>query len=253
MRLKNSYLYQVKEWIRPVIIFYSVVFLITVLSSISAFIDDSSVISVFGWDFAVIIFMFVVGCSTFSEDFPMHLQNSVSRKTFYGAKILSVLSISAIVTAVYTVFSLLIHIVFQFLFKNIGAVEISSLFEQIYFNSDEIFSFSMYLWVALIIFAASVFVCMLGVFISAVFYRAQKLVKISLAVGVPAIFIVVLPIVDVTLFSGTLYTELFRFLGNVFGIFEQLPWKALVSFGVLFAVSAVAGWLLIRKAPIKNK
>lgn len=253
MRLKNSYLYQLKGNFKPITIFYSILISLTVVTSIPALIQGDSFFQMSGWDFAILIFMFVMGCASFNEDFPMHLQNSVSRKTYFSAKILSVFCVSAIMTALYTAFTLAVHFIFQFLIKNAGVVEISSMFEQLYFHGEGIFSFSMYLWTALLIFAAAVFVNMLGMFISGVFYRTGKLMRILLAAGFPLLVIMILPLIDYTFFGGTLYAEIFKFIGNVFGIFEQEPWKALVSFSVLTVVTTVAAWLVIRKAPMKNK
>ena len=253
MRLRNSYLYQLKGSLKPITIFYSIFILLTVVSSISAFFAKDSIFQMSGWDFGILIFMFIMGCACFNEDFSMHLQNSVSRKTYFTAKLLSVFSSSAIMTAFYAAFTLLIHWIFQYLLSNFTVFEITSVFEMLYFGGEGIFSFSMYLWTALLIFTSAVFVNMLGMFISGVFYRTGKLTRILLAAGIPLFFIMIFPMVDYTFFGGTLYAEVFKFIGNVFGIFEKTPWKATVSFGVLFAVSTVAAWLVIRKAPIKNK
>lgn len=51
MRLRNSYLYQLKGSLKPITIFYSIFILLTVVSSISAFFAKDSIFQMSGWDF----------------------------------------------------------------------------------------------------------------------------------------------------------------------------------------------------------
>ncbi|MCH5300668.1 MAG: hypothetical protein J1E56_05040 [Ruminococcus sp.] len=251
MRVKNSFLFQFSQCIRPMIIFYSVILAITTLSCISIFAyesDVSTVMTVSGWDFAGLIFLFVTGCVTTSEGFPVHLQNSISRKSYFIGKILSVSAISAIMTIMYTfVFQLLLETVFF----GSKVFQVESILHLFYFETDEPTIIST-LWSSAVLFVLSLFITMLGVFFSGIFYRVGTITKVTIAAGIPLLFLVVLPIIDSAFLEGTLYYKIFDFFANILGVFEQLPWKGCLSFGVLFIVTTLLSWLVYRRMPMKR-
>lgn len=246
--LKQSYLYQFKKHTTAVIVFFSVYLAFTIVAVIEGIFDGSdSEAYISGWDFAVMIFTFVLGCTAFSEEFPMHLQNSVSRKTFFKGKILSTLSLCGIISLALTLFSFLINLIF----KEFHIYTIS-LYEEIYLH-ESAQSFVQNFWLFALLFISSAFFLMMGVLISCFFYRANKAVKISVCIGVPVLLLIVMPVVDTVYFGDKIFSSIISFIDWACGITNGSPWLGVLSSFVCFAVFTALSWLAIRKTPLKIK
>lgn len=80
--------------------------------------------------------------------------------------------------------------------------------------------------------------------------RGQKTV---VSIAVPALLAVVLPLVDYSLLSGRIAAALEKFLLAVMGLSAgPYPFLAVLFFLTLSAVFAGLGFLLVRRAPIKD-
>ena len=91
---------------------------------------------------------------------------------------------------------------------------------------------------------------MSGYFISLAYYRMSKRMRTLVSVGVPAIFVVLLPVLDI-LTGGWLMTKLLSGLVQVLGLNTVNPWCAVASFAVLAAAFGTLSWPLIRRATVK--
>lgn len=202
-----------------------------------------------GWDISILIFSFVWSCAAFGEDFSMHLQNSVSRKTFFCGRILSALTVSAVLSFVFTVISFILNAVTGLF--NLKVFYMGT-YEQIYFHTSA-HSFGQYSVVFSLLLAVNVFSYILGMLISCFYYRANKALKIAVSIGVPVALTVVLPTVIGYFGLEKAFLSFVAFLGNVFGVSNGQPWFGVASFLVLFAVFAALAWLAVRKAPVKTK
>lgn len=252
MRVKNSFLFQFSQCIRPMVIFYSCILTIHSIAFISIYFSEHTapdVISIVGWDFAGLILLFILGYATTFEVFPFHLQNSVSRRSYFIGRILSMLVVSAITTIIY---SCVLKIFFENIFVSWNmSFKTESFLHLLYFETD-IPTVTSTIWSNVILFILSLFVTMLGVLFSGIFYRAEMVTKIIIAAGIMLFFLIILPLANIIFFAGTLYSIMFEFMGNVLGIFEHAVWKGCLSFGVLFIVTTLLSWLVYRRMPMKR-
>lgn len=246
MQIKNSFLYQFSKSIKPIISFYCIVLVFTILDYIAYSLEFSPIVSVSGWDFAGLIFLFVAGCVSTSDVFPMLLQNSVSRKTYFIAKILTVLSLSAMVAVFNIGISVLTEIVFKSIFNN-SQVEIISMINMIYFDNFT-YTLSSAMWTLLVTYCLSIFIFMLGMFLSSVFYRVGKFARVLISAGIPVTIFFVLPLVNLLFYE---YDFIGRFMECV-GSILNLPWKCAVFFSVMFIATTLASWFVTRRMSIKK-
>ena len=104
MNILSAYKFQIKSWLKGILIFFSIITAMDLVGFIGNIIvktveaDGSSVVS--GQEGVVVIFAFVAGIATFSEFFHMLTQNGISRKTISLSKPLVALTVSAILTSV---------------------------------------------------------------------------------------------------------------------------------------------------------
>ena len=97
-------------------------------------------------------------------------------------------------------------------------------------------------WLFLI--CAHLFCNMLGFFLSTLYYRMNKITKIIVSAGVPALFILGLPLVDLNLTHGAIIQGLGKAILFIMGFLNGNcnPYYAVVSFTILamiFAGSAI--------------
>lgn len=96
-------------------------------------------------------------------------------------------------------------------------------------------------------------VSMIGYFITALYYRMGKGAKIAVSVGVPAGLLIMLPIVDASLFHGKIGRTIGRLTSFAFGYSNKAnPYYGMVTLLLIFAVFSALSWLLVRKAVIKD-
>lgn len=249
MQIKNSFIFQLSQYIKPMIIFYSIILAITVVPCFFIFSSEPvTVMTVSGWDFAGLIFLFVIGCVTTNEGFSVHLQNSVSRKSYFIGKILSVTVVSAIMTIMYT---FILQLLFETAFLGSKVFQVESILNLIYFETDKP-TIKSTLWSFAVLFVLSLFINMLGVFFSGIYYRVGTIIKVTISAGIPLLFLLFLPLIDSLFFGGSLYSTIFEFLGNIFGVIEHAPWKGCLSFGILFVVTTIISWFVYRRMSIKK-
>lgn len=251
MRLKNAFLYHLSEIKRPVLIFYGILFSIFILSFVLSVVYQDVRTQIAGVDFATAIFLFVMGCVTFNEIFPMLLQNSVSRKTMFKSRMAVALTAAlfmSVVTALFTYGWREFLDVLPFM----PSVSVFSVFQSVYFQAQD-HSLAVILWSALLMFCINLFMYMIGMLLSLIFYRVNTLVKVLIAAGIPVLLIFVLPIVDAFFTKGQMLECFTHFINTVFGLSGREIWKGCVSLAVGSVLAGTASWLVMRRIPVKNK
>jgi hypothetical protein len=82
MKIKSGYKYQIRELIRPVIIYYIVIVALFILTwALDSIWDTNS--RIVGFDAATVIFLFICGLNAFRQPFHMFMANGISRRTMF--------------------------------------------------------------------------------------------------------------------------------------------------------------------------
>ncbi len=256
MNIKSAYHYQVSENTKAIISFYIIV-TIVLLSLFACFgITYSSEEGPLnsgnfgGMEMSSMIFLLVVGISSFKDSFSMLQQNGISRKTFFISHIYTSITITLIMAAIDTLLSL----IFKAFTELLGLFHYYSMYEQLYTNSafgrgsiiysiiGYFFNFSLYLSILAV-----------GYFIRLVYYRLGKPGTTMLSVFVPIFFTLILPIFDSKVTNGKIYTSFVKLLDNAFGITSQQPVNTIITCLLAFMLLSIFSWLLTRKAVLKDK
>jgi hypothetical protein len=93
----------------------------------------------------------------------------------------------------------------------------------------------------------------IGYFITIAYYRMNKAAKIAVSIGVPALFIYGLPILDATVTHGAISEAIWKFLSFAFGMQNSgNPYFAVVTCLLTACIFAALSWLMMRRAVIKD-
>ena len=174
------------------------------------------------------IFAFVCAMNSFKENFGFALQNGVSRKTLFRSTLIMALCFSALLC----VLDQLLHLFTLLVSQGAGNMRWFRLTEALYdiryagapelqrTAENIIFNFTLY---------------------TALF-----------SIGVPALVVVVYPLVDLLLLQGRISSALGRAVSLALGIEAQNIWIAVLSMALLAAAMAAAAWAMMRRAVIKS-
>ena len=255
MNLKLSLRYQLHDCKKAIIIFYAIVFAVLLLMTLSISFPDSNIVTVKGrlggMEIATAIFLFVAGLNSFRETFRMFLQNSISRKTMFIGRLVSVSTISLGMALIDSIIST----VFKKLVPINSEVNYESIIETMYRSRYEINSSGVSMYLEKVLFSLCLYaaVSMIGYFITTLYYRTGKGAKIAVSVGVPAGLFIALPIVDASLFHGEIGRAFGDLISFAFGYSNGAnPYYGMVTLLLIFAVFSALSWLLARKAVIKD-
>lgn len=251
MNWNASFKYQAAEIKRPAAIFYFVVLCVTIFMFIIAFMNSDSIgaAQYQGYEISTAIFVFVLGLCSFKESFGMLLQNGISRKTMFLSKML-----------VFPVWCLLFAVIDR-LFILLGSW-LTSLNEKIIYTGlqsqmypqhvQEIGGFRQFAEGILFNFCMYMAFAAIGFFITILFYRMNKGGKIAVSIGIPALALFVLPVVDGYLFQGAVFRKLAQFLDFSLGLSAQNPFAAMMTGFLCFLIFGGLSYAAMRKAVVKN-
>lgn len=181
-------------------------------------------------DMVSIVTLFVMGLNIFKTYFKFYSANGVSRRTLFISNILALTAFALVMTFLDT---LVMQIAGNFFdqasfLRQIMSVNMIQLM---------IFRFLLYTGTAL-----------LGFFITTLYYRMSKALKIAVSVGVPMLFLNILPAVDFYLLNYFLTNSLKKAISFLFSSF----YMGMASVLILAAIEAVFIWLLVRRARVKQ-
>ncbi|PYG87249.1 hypothetical protein LY28_02154 [Ruminiclostridium sufflavum DSM 19573] len=247
MRLKSVVKYNIYDTKNAVLIYYIIIaaimgLLAFTLKADAVNIGSSNEIGFVSGAEASAIFLFVCGLNSFKRNYLYLSTNGITRKAqFYGFLISSVI-IAAVMSAIDTGTANVINIF----------IDYNPMFYQAY---TEFAAEASQLAVIMMSFLWNTVNYMLalasGYFITVLYYRMSKLLKIIVSVGVPALFIIGSPVLSVFLIkAGYLdkLTAVLKFLTNGNGN---------PSMGVIIALAetvivAILAYLLVRRVPVKE-
>lgn len=242
MKIKRTLQYYLRECLRPTGIYYLVmVALMLIIFIFGKALGLEESLSISGMETSSWIFLFVLGLNLFKPQFRLLVQNGISRRTQLFSFILCALIISLGVAVIDSIYPLLFG----------AALDYSSLFRVTYDEGAAI-TFQSVLWSTLLNFAAM----SVGFFITTLFYRMNKAVKILVCVGVPVLLFVVMPVLEVFIPGFRLFTSMMKFFLWALGIDIATGavhiWRAFCSFAVLAVASNGLSWLLTRRVTMKE-
>lgn len=145
------------------------------------------------------IFAFVCAMNSFKENFGFALQNGVSRKTLFRSTLIMALCFSALLC----VLDQLLHLFTLLVSQGAGNMRwfrlTEALYDTRYAGAPElqrtaeniVFNFTLY---------TALF--MTGYMITIAYYRMSRWLKLLISIGVPALVVVVYPLVDLLLLQG---------------------------------------------------
>ena len=230
MKTLKSYQYQLQDSWLPITIFYAALLFVVGLLAFSLKYTNGNG-SATGLEFASAIFIFISGLNCFKANFLFMQLFNVTRRSFYVATLSSLATIAAVMT-----------IIDAFL-KNIYLVFIPYRYQSLYsiaFGQDRLVPSLVWEFAMLLMFAS------LGWFITMLFYRSSKPLKIAIALSP----------VYLSLLSNFIPTSVVIRLGSMFqyliGPGSGTPW--INSAGMTLATIIILGlnFLLLRRAPVRT-
>lgn len=245
--MKSAMIYQIAEMKKPLLIYYAIIFFLLLASFLTTEVFlhiSANGTTINGIEISSMIFIFVCGLNSFKEPFRMFLQNGLSRKTLFLSYLCSLLPVSGVMAIIDT---------------SIGAIGRSlgsyqSAFHEFYrqyfpaVGPGQVFvGFAL----SLLLYTTS---ALTGYFITSLYYRMSKGLKLLVSIGVPVLLIIVLPIVDMGYANGVIS----RGLGEIFLLASGVkagynPLYPLGSCIILSSVLAGLTYLLQRRAVIKEQ
>lgn len=246
MRLKAVVKYNLSDLKNSILIFYFIVAAVLALLSISYtnMVSHNINGSVGGVEMASVIFLFIIGLNSFKPNYYFLSAHGITRKGQFCGFLLSMIPVAGIMAIIDTAIS---NILAKFINYN-------SMFFQIYGQLEAgANSISSILVTIIWSMALYLFAVILGYFITTLYYRMTSLLKVIVSIGVPAIFIIIIPTVDTQLNNG----KFLRWTGETIALLGGVknsgrPMIAVISLIVEAVVLAALAYLLVRKAPVKE-
>jgi hypothetical protein len=202
-------------------------------------------------EFASVIFLFIVGLTSFKDPFRMLIQNGVSRKMMFQSLIQSFVFICVVMALIDKIIALLSQFVASLNEELFFIGMFEQLYGQRYLGASTDFQMSFEGLLFNICFYL-MFV-MVGYFISVSYYRMNKGAKVAVSVGVPVFFFVALPIIDASLTNGVISGAIYKLILFVFGFSNgSNPYYGMVTCLLSFALFGGLSWLLMKKAVVKD-
>ena len=239
MKVKASFRYMVQDTLGGVAWFYGI-FLALYLVTFILVATKGGNGSFNGAEIASAIFLFVMGLNSFKEYFGMLLQNGVSRKTMFVARLLAFGATSLLMAV--------LNLLFLAVLPLLPSINGFSLFNLVYNVSGPsavvlglLFNFALYLLFLLV-----------GFCLTTLFYRLNKVGKVAVGAGVPVLLTIVLPAIDTLLFKNAIGHFVGRSLVAALGLKTNQPLVAVLSFLVLSAIFGLFSWLLVRRAIVRS-
>ncbi len=250
MKLKAALKYQIYGMKKPLIIYYIIVYAFMILFVAQRlFWKDSNIqFSGSGHEMASVIFLFVCGLNSFKSTFYMFLANGVSRRTLFKSFAAMAAPVAALMALIDSLNNLLMSSFNSYtsMFSNMYSLRYGGI-EHVGANA-QVFA-EGFLWM----FALYMAVTMLGFFITTIYYRMSKPLKLLVSIGVPVFLFIVLPYADAAIFSGAIFRGIGYFFKLANGLLDgPNPYIAVLSYLLAFAALGGLSFLAMRRATVKG-
>lgn len=242
MKIKQAVIYRLKDVKKSILVFYLIVIASYLFISFLASLESVNMTQMSGFEAATMIFLLVTGLNSFKPAFYLFMQNGISRKTMFYSYFISMLVASGIM-------ALIDSIAYTLVGSNRG---IFSLFDQLYNKLYEdqlvvkVLVNFIWAWSAYLAFS------LIGYFITILYYRMNKVLKLIVSISVPCLLFIVLPIVD-TYYNGEISLFIDKAFDFLFGSGAHVnPFASVLSCSLISIIFAVLSFCLARKAVIKK-
>jgi len=211
----------------------SAIILVMVFSYIRFAKGTDANMSFSGFGFSAAIFLFISGLNIFKSNFKFMQANNVSRKRFYAATTVSILTVCA--------FMALIDIVLNNTLKFV--MPYSGLVEEIYKTSNIIAGF---IWTfAIFSVAASA-----GWLITMVYYKCNTMMKTIISIS--PVFIIILLVIINDYTNGLITNSIVKLINMIFGLSNLSPYFSAMNLLIITTGIIALCYPLIRRMPIKE-
>ena len=228
--------YLLSDYKNALLIFYGIVMGIVTLLTFTYLElarNGDGKVSFSGFGFSAFIFLFVSGLNCFKVNFKFLQANNISRKRFYYANIITLISISAFMALIDTTMTKILKLIMPY----------ESMIEQLYKN--DLF-FTSFMWS----FALFALVASTGWCITMLYYRCDKLMKTIISFAPVLILILFFMINNLT--KGAIGMAIIKFLTVALGFTNNNPYMAVLTFFIATALALGLCYLLIRRITIKD-
>lgn len=250
MNIKTAVKYQINEYIKSIKVYYLVAILVLIFFGVLASINTSSSFnSTGGIEWSSIIFLFILGLNSFKETFLMMLQNGTTRKTMFVGRLITI----GVTGAFMAIIDRFIVNVGGLMNNLITRYTVGGMYEEMFnARAETMHIVTLNLEAILITTGIYIVAMMFGYFTTTAYYRMNRMLKVAVSIGVPTTVMIILPLLDVTVFRGKIAIAINKILRFVFGGAAGNPYNLLLSCILCSVVGAGLTWLLIRKAVEKN-
>lgn len=255
MNRKPVVRYQFRNYFHIFRIYYLVIYCMMLIAFIQRYLfkpSPDSDISISGLEFATIITIFITGLTTFKEPFRFFVSNGVSRRRFYTQTVASLGVLSAVIAVVDSINTLIFSLIFHYYSFYASIISMDST----HFMSGRNISSAFIYTAALIVrsffwslFAYFAFAA-LGLFITVLYYRMNRTLKIAVSVGVPMLLFVGLPLLSQYV-PGRLVSNAIIAVMEWWMQCAVNPLADMLSRLALAAVFAGLAFLMIRRVDVK--
>ncbi|WP_434293289.1 hypothetical protein [Clostridium botulinum] len=234
--------YQLKTSIKPILIYYSILIGFLLLILIEKFTSQNSNVQSSGIEMSTAIFIFIMALNSFKSSFYFSQGNNISRNSFIIGTIKSGIIMAAVLSLIDVIINRMYNIFiicptnFDMIYRNPSYGVNNSW--KVMLNHSIANSLETYSWNL----AVYIFLFMLGLLITIIYFRLNKLGQVVVSI-IPVLLIVI-----VNNFYSYIPTKVWNFIGNAFGANTKNPYMAILTF-IILSILAIAGqYLLIKKA-----
>lgn len=246
MRLKSVIKYNLSELKNSVLLFYAIIAGVFILLSITfvSMTSHGGTGSVGGVEMASVIFLFIVGLNSFKQNFLFLSSNGIARKTQFIGFILAAIPVACAMAAIDTIISAVLS----------SVIDYNSMFYQIYNGMDITRNSAVYIVVCMI-WSAALYMSFvtLGYLITILYYRMSKPLKVVVSVGIPVMFIIIIPTLDALWFKGGITRSVFDLFILLAGLKSGAnAWISVAALLVETVVFTGLAYILSRRTVIKE-
>ncbi|HCL4456632.1 TPA: hypothetical protein N2D04_000684 [Clostridium botulinum] len=235
--------YQLETSIKPILIYYSILIGVLLLVLIQkSFMYPYSNIQSNGIEMSTAIFIFIMALNSFKSSFYFSQGNNISRNSFIIGTIKSGIIMAAVLSLIDVIINRMYNIFiicptnFDMICRNLSYGVNNSW--QVMLNHSIANSLETYLWNL----AVYIFLFMLGLLTTIIYFRLNKLGQVVVSI-IPVLLIVI-----VNNFYSYIPTKAWDFIGNAFGANNKNPYIAILTFIILSILAIAVQYLLIKKA-----
>jgi len=250
MKLKSSIRYQLVSNRITVSIYYLIILAIYIFfTTVTVFAGEGNMSSMG----STMVFIFVLGVTTFRETTEMMLQNGVSRKTMFIAHLFTGAIISAFMAVIDRILLLASRGILDSLNEqvNVRGASTNTMFEALYSTQNSNAAIQMFKEVCFDFFLTFAFFA-IGYFIAIMFYRLNKLGKTLVGAGAPSILFIILPIINWAFPHLRIAENIINFIDSAFGLSAGNPAMGMLTFTIIFVMFSAFAWLLLRRLALRK-